>query len=569
MAKPQYYTPEDEITFNIIDENTVEQLQREGDINLPRRRIDVPKDERWNTKLMSSRLLEGILGGYSVPTIANSINQVINSNVASATRNARTMVTGAENVGRYNSYQNLADQGVIQKKIWMATADDRTRDSHFDLDGQERDIDKVFSNGLMYPGDPKGDPSEVWNCRCTMRDKIVGFRRADGSISEVEATRSETIHEQQIRQERERRQEKPGKPEEIIARYKTLDYGEIQDQLLNMNSPVAGEFYSILGKHATGSYASAWQSYIDGTASPELTKALDDFLSSINNPNINVIPKVVEPPKPVLERIECEMVKNTMDVDDYTRFMDLVNDADNSELYRRYADEIDDITRTKTGGAFAPSSNSIEYSYSDQKGRYSTLSHEYNHFFDQEVGRDHTDIHFSEINLINDRCRMGSSSRLVVKEWASASDEFLSALRSDMDALNLRGLDDVFKELHRTSPSWYNASHGIQDMLDGFFGTQARYGGWGHGNRYYDRGFTRDIKPYGHAADLKAIYKELGINISNQTQAAQRFRQYEAASEAWANIGAAVTCGGEELDAIKKYAPNALKAYLEIVGGLI
>lgn len=207
MAKPQYYTPEDEITFNIIDENTVERLQREGDINLPRRQIDVPKDERWNTKLMSSRLLEGIMGGYSIPTIANTINQVINTNAASATRNARTMVTGAENIGRLNSYQNLANQGVVQKKIWMATADDRTRDSHFDLDGEERDIDKAFSNGLMYPGDPKGDPSEVWNCRCTMRDRIVGFRRADGSISEVETTRSETIHERQMQQERERRTE--------------------------------------------------------------------------------------------------------------------------------------------------------------------------------------------------------------------------------------------------------------------------------------------------------------------------------------------------------------------------
>ncbi len=28
--------------------------------------------------------------------------------------------------------------------------------------------DKRFSNGCMYPGDPDGKPSEVYNCRCTM-----------------------------------------------------------------------------------------------------------------------------------------------------------------------------------------------------------------------------------------------------------------------------------------------------------------------------------------------------------------------------------------------------------------
>ena len=46
--------------------------------------------------------------------------------------------------------------------------DDRTRPSHLELDGERRDLDEEFSNGLQYPGDPDGDPSEVYNCRCTM-----------------------------------------------------------------------------------------------------------------------------------------------------------------------------------------------------------------------------------------------------------------------------------------------------------------------------------------------------------------------------------------------------------------
>lgn len=40
------------------------------------------------------------------------------------------------------------------------------------------DPDKPFSNGLMYPSDPSGAPSEVYNCRCTMRAVIEKARRS-------------------------------------------------------------------------------------------------------------------------------------------------------------------------------------------------------------------------------------------------------------------------------------------------------------------------------------------------------------------------------------------------------
>lgn len=213
MANLDYFSDEDVISFTLLDAHTVERLQKDGDIKLPRKKIDVPKDERWNTKLMSSRLLQGILAGDDIPTISKRILDIVGYNAASAVRNARTMVTGAENLGRQDSYEDLADKGVIQKKVWIATADDRTRESHLELDGEEVDIEDKFSNGLMYPADPSGDPSEVYNCRCSMRDHIVGFRRADGSISYVGAERDTTSHAERIEEERERR----GIEEEIPA----------------------------------------------------------------------------------------------------------------------------------------------------------------------------------------------------------------------------------------------------------------------------------------------------------------------------------------------------------------
>lgn len=198
MAKPKYNTPEDQVTFNLIDKYTVDRLRRDGDIKLPARKLDVAKDERWNSKQMASKLLQGILNGSSIPTIAESILSVVGNNKSSAIRNARTMTTNAENHGRLDSYNNLAKQGVVQKKVWIATPDDRTRESHIDVDGEEVDIDKAFSNGCMFPGDPKAPGEEVWNCRCTMRDHIIGFRRKDGSISRVEYGRDETTHDRQM-----------------------------------------------------------------------------------------------------------------------------------------------------------------------------------------------------------------------------------------------------------------------------------------------------------------------------------------------------------------------------------
>lgn len=58
-------------------------------------------------------------------------------------------------------------KGADVLKQWDATLDGRTRDSHRHVDGEIRELDEKFSNGLMFPGDPNGSAAEVVNCRCT------------------------------------------------------------------------------------------------------------------------------------------------------------------------------------------------------------------------------------------------------------------------------------------------------------------------------------------------------------------------------------------------------------------
>lgn len=210
----EYSFNEDLFTFSMVDASTVDRLRRDGDIKLPPKKVNVPKDERWNTKQMSSKLMQGILQGDSIPKISESLLDVIHNNSVSATRAARTLVTQAENHGRLDSYKTLDEQGVVQEKVWIATPDSRTRASHLDVDGETVDIKDTFSNGLEYPADPSGDPAEVYNCRCSMRTEIVGFRRADGSISRVDYERDDTMHEGQMDDERSRRSIKAAEREQ-------------------------------------------------------------------------------------------------------------------------------------------------------------------------------------------------------------------------------------------------------------------------------------------------------------------------------------------------------------------
>ena len=265
--KSKYYkSDEDEVTFNLVDEHTVLKLQRDGDISLPKRKINVPKDEQWNTKIMASRLLQGIQNGDSLIKIEKSLIDIIGTNKASLERNARTMTTGAECEGRIDSYKELESRGVVQKKVWISTPDDRVRESHLDIDGEEVDIDELFSNGLMYPADPSGEPSEVWNCRCSIRTRIVGFMKSDGSISYVKQNNTETLHDKQIEAIKEERKEEEEKTthENIILgvdinKKNTENFSDefkeelptLADRISKRDYPEFSELYDLYGKAQT------------------------------------------------------------------------------------------------------------------------------------------------------------------------------------------------------------------------------------------------------------------------------------------------------------------------------
>ena len=160
------------VSFDIYDENTVRRLIQEDPELLPsisQKAIDRAKDTAWNRAQFTKDVTSAIMQGTPPSQLAKSLQHTMGLNQVSAIRNARTAITSAQNGGRMEGYAKLAAMGVEMQKEWIATLDNRTRDSHRDLDGERVAYNKTFSNGLMFPADPSGAGREVWNCRCTMR----------------------------------------------------------------------------------------------------------------------------------------------------------------------------------------------------------------------------------------------------------------------------------------------------------------------------------------------------------------------------------------------------------------
>ena len=170
--------------FILYDKSTVERLMRDDPQMLPppgkkvAERIKAGQDVLWNNQQIQSVMMQSLLQGESIGKIATRLATAVgDSNRAAAIRNARTMTTGAENAGRVDSYKRAEEMGIKLKQMWIATLDERTRQSHRELDGQSVEPGEVFvvdGHKIRYPGDPTAEPSEVYNCRCTLVAKFPG-----------------------------------------------------------------------------------------------------------------------------------------------------------------------------------------------------------------------------------------------------------------------------------------------------------------------------------------------------------------------------------------------------------
>lgn len=306
----------------------------------------------------------------------------------------------------------------------------------------------------------------------------------------------------------------------------------------------------------------------------EVTKMNNETkeIVKINEKNFESFKKVYnESVEEIVKETTFDIIGNTtklkgaMGVGDYKEYTDLLNNHSNTDikkLYSKYADGVDRITFVRNGGSYLPSENSIEFGYDsglryEEIHKYSTLAHEYGHYFDAKAK---FKVNFKEIDSLNKAIESkGSWAKEWFKKKTSSSDEFLQAVRKDKEYIKNIFSNDLRKEL-----SEHDGSSGVQDAIDGLFGERIR---WGHGDKYYNRKYTlaKSLKIHN---DIQKVYKELGLDASNLAKTKMIVRQYETASEMWANIMSAIVCGGKELEYVKKNLPNSYEALLKILEGV-
>ena len=174
--------------FTLWDEQTVRRLIQNPEGYLlyypPDRKLNNAKDIAYEKKQISASVTSGILQGKSVYKIADDLqDRMQGMNRKMAVRTARTVVTGAQNAGRMESYAAAEKMGIKLKRRWLATLDNRTRHAHALLDGQTAEIDKPFEvegYKIMFPGDASAPAFLIENCRCTLAAEVDGIDTSDG-----------------------------------------------------------------------------------------------------------------------------------------------------------------------------------------------------------------------------------------------------------------------------------------------------------------------------------------------------------------------------------------------------
>jgi len=128
---------------------------------------------------IKTELSQGLIKGEGYAKIAKRLEKSTEMSANKTIRIVRTEGHRAQSVGRKLALDNVegaADRlGIKIKRVWVATSDDRTRDSHKAMDGKEADDDGLFSlpSGVRTEGPGmSGVAEEDINCRCTVRVEV-------------------------------------------------------------------------------------------------------------------------------------------------------------------------------------------------------------------------------------------------------------------------------------------------------------------------------------------------------------------------------------------------------------
>ncbi len=155
------------LIFPIDQEAVVAAVQQDTKLSEPLYTA-MGKDITDLKKKITGEISRGLSSGQMYGEISRNIASWANIPKNNAMRIARTEAHRIQCKATADAQFRAKEKGADVVKQWDASLDAKTRDSHVKVDGEIRELDEKFSNGLRYPGDPSGGAEEVINCRCAL-----------------------------------------------------------------------------------------------------------------------------------------------------------------------------------------------------------------------------------------------------------------------------------------------------------------------------------------------------------------------------------------------------------------
>lgn len=166
------------LNFDLYNKEILKKLYKDNENPFTKIALKNIKDKSRIYRDLRRNFAAAIRNGETIKEIAKRVQGIVNKNMNDSIRIARTETTRLESMGREEIFNKGMDMGLKMKKVWISTSDKRTRESHLMLNGKAIDMDKRFSNGLLYPGEHGGRAEEVINCRCTHIVELQGVKKS-------------------------------------------------------------------------------------------------------------------------------------------------------------------------------------------------------------------------------------------------------------------------------------------------------------------------------------------------------------------------------------------------------
>ena len=111
---------------------------------------------------INSQTRDAVSGALREPDALGAVKNIFIAAVSVwALRQAISAITSASNFGSHEA----ANASNLGKKRWRVNSQN-PRDSHAAINGETVGIRENFSNGLRWPGDPRGSAEQNANCQC-------------------------------------------------------------------------------------------------------------------------------------------------------------------------------------------------------------------------------------------------------------------------------------------------------------------------------------------------------------------------------------------------------------------